>query len=214
MQKKLMTTPAKKISEYHHSKLFQNGQALSVVTAAGPFTTADNLEYEPLEELLSLVASTKPDVLVLMGPFVDASHALLQGGVATLINRGEDGNPLYGEEHDASYEMVFIEKVVRDGLGTYFNSAGDFGGMLPTQIILVPSLLDAHHECVFPQPPFGDRDRLETSFFNEPLGVLNVPSSSPNDPARRVYLAPNPCMFRYSEVKHVSSCAAVRSNGR
>jgi DNA polymerase alpha subunit B len=198
MQKELMTSPAKKMSEYHHSKIFQNGQALSVVAAAGPFTTADNLEYEPLEELLSLVATSKPDVLVLMGPFVDSTHPILQGGDATLFSRDDDGNLLYGKEHDASYEMVFIEKVIRDGLGSYFNSASDFGGVLPTQIILVPSLLDAHHECVFPQPPFGDRDRLNTTFFTEPLGSLNVPNSSPDDPGRRVYLASNPCMFRYA----------------
>ena len=74
---------------------------------------------------------------------------------------GDDGGLLYGEEHNASYEMVFIEKVMRDGLSSYFTSADDYGGCLPTQVILVPSLLDAHHECVFPQPPFGDRDRLE-----------------------------------------------------
>jgi hypothetical protein len=197
MQKKLLTTSAKKMSEFHHSNLYQNGQALSVVVAAGPFTTADNLEYEPLEELLSTVASSKPDVLILMGPFVDASHPLLQEGDATLFSRDDDGTPMYGQEHSASYEMVFIEKIIRDGLSSYFNSADDFGGRLPTQVVLVPSLLDAHHECVYPQPPFGDRDRLQTSFFTEPLGTLNVPHSSPDDPGRRVHLAPNPCMFRY-----------------
>ena len=196
MQKKLLCTPARRMSEYNHSKLYQNGEALSVVVACGPFTTADNLEYEPLEELLTNVASEKPDVLILVGPFVDASHPLLQQGDATLFTRGEDGAPLYGEEHSASYEMVFIEKVIRDGLKSYFNSADDFGGSLPTQVILVPSLLDAHHECVYPQPPFGDRDQLQTSFFEEPLGTLNVPFADPRDPAHRVHLAPNPCMFR------------------
>ena len=89
MQKKLLSTPAKKLAEYHHSNLYQNGEALSVVVACGPFTTADNLEYEPLEELLGNVASEKPDVLILVGPFVDASHPLLQEGDATLVTRGE-----------------------------------------------------------------------------------------------------------------------------
>ena len=193
IQKKLLLTSAKKISEFHHSELFQGGQALSVVVASGPFTTSDNLEYEPLNELLSQVASTKPDVLILVGPFVDASNNLLQSGDATLIVRGDDGYPEYGQEHSASYEMIFIEKIIRDGLKVYFNSADDFGGCLPTQIILVPSLLDAHHECVFPQPPFGVRDRVQASFFQEPL---DIPFSSPDETGQRVYLAPNPCMLR------------------
>jgi DNA polymerase alpha subunit B len=42
--------------------------------AAGPFTTVDSLEYAPLEDLLRVVAAKKPDVAVLCGPFVDASH--------------------------------------------------------------------------------------------------------------------------------------------
>lgn len=81
--------------------------------------------------------------------------------LTTIYSLGVDGNLMYGEEHNASYEMVFIEKVIRDGLKSYFNSADDYDGCLPTKVILVPSLLDAHHECVFPQPPFGDRDQVK-----------------------------------------------------
>ena len=188
------SSPAKML-EYHHSRIHQGGGALSVVVAAGPFTTADNLDYEPLEELLRLVAEDKPDVLILVGPFVDSSQPLVAEGDSVLHRRDDLGHVVYGSEHVASFEMIFVEKIIRDGLGTYFNSEEDFGG-LPTQIIMVPSLLDGHHECVFPQPPFGDRDRVDTDFFVEPLGVLNVPFSNSKDPKRRVYLAPNPCMFR------------------
>lgn len=52
----------------------QGGSALSVMVAAGPFTTSDSLEYEPLEDLLRVVVARKPDVCVLAGPFVDANH--------------------------------------------------------------------------------------------------------------------------------------------
>jgi len=69
---------------------------------------------------------------------------------------------------------------------------------LPTQIVMIPSLLDGHHECVFPQPPFGDRDKIESRFFEEPLGELKIPSSTDKD--KRVHLLPNPCMFRFNEV--------------
>lgn len=49
------------------------------------------------------------------------------------------------------------------------------------------------------QPPFGDRDRVKTSYFEEELGVLNLPAFK-DGPAKRVHVAPNPCMFRVNEV--------------
>lgn len=42
--------------------------------ASGPFTTTDTLEYEPLLDLMRVIAVRKPDVVVLAGPFVDANH--------------------------------------------------------------------------------------------------------------------------------------------
>jgi DNA polymerase alpha subunit B len=194
-----------KLLEYHQSNLFQNGHALSVVVASGPFTTSNNLEYEPLQDLLIHVLKKKPDVLILTGPFVDISQPLLASGDVLLKNLVEDETDekmkLDGDDdiknyHQASYEMVFVEKIIRDGLRQMFNSEVDFG-VVPTNIILIPSLLDAHHEFVFPQPPFGDRDRIKTPFFNEDLGVLDIPFSSDKDSRKRVHLLSNPAMFRF-----------------
>ena len=50
------------------------------MTAAGPYTEANNLSYAPLEDLLSKVLTNKPDLLVLMGPFVDTSQEVLASG--------------------------------------------------------------------------------------------------------------------------------------
>jgi DNA polymerase alpha subunit B len=193
-----MTAPAK-LLDYHHSTLYQGGKPLSVVVAAGPFTTADNLDYEPFEDLLGRVFQSKPDVLILTGPFVDVTQPLLASGDVTL--QSEDV-----PAHDASYEMVFVEKIIRDGIGALFNTAEERGVTLPTNIILVPSLSDGHHEMVFPQPPFGDRDRVESKFFEEPLGVLNIPFSKDDDIRKRVHLMPNPCMFRYTRYIHYATC--------
>jgi DNA polymerase alpha subunit B len=112
-----------------------------VITAAGPFTTTDNLNYEPLTDLMVTALKTKPDLLILIGPFVDVSQPLLSNGQVTLSNSEDDGT------HEASFEMVFVEKIVRDHLFKFFET--DEG--TPTNIILIPSLLDAHHEFVFPQ---------------------------------------------------------------
>lgn len=185
-----------KLLEFHHSSFYQGGLPLTILAAAGPFTTSDNLEYEPLTALLEHMLKTKPDVVILIGPFVDISQPLLQSGQMTL-SQLDDQNQL--ESHDASYEMVFVERVIRDGLKAAFDAEADFG-VLPTRIVLVPSLQDGHHEFVYPQPPFGDRDRIDSDFFVEPLGVLEVPYSADSDPRRRVHLMPNPCMFRINEV--------------
>jgi len=203
----IQTSSATKLLEYHHSTYYQGGSPLSIITAAGPFTTSDNLDYQPLQDLLVNVLQTKPDVLILVGPFVDVSQSLLKTGDVQLRNNYDDddeeneGAPAAAHEtHGASYEMVFVEKVIRDCIQSMFDSEADFGGPLPTNIVLVPSLLDAHHEFVFPQPPFGDRDRVQTSYFEEDLGILSVPFSREGDPRKRVHLMPNPCMFRINEV--------------
>jgi hypothetical protein len=58
-----LTSPAKKMLEFQHDSLYQGGGALSLLVAAGPYTTTDSLEYEPLEDLLK-VSSTTPDPLL------------------------------------------------------------------------------------------------------------------------------------------------------
>ena len=200
-----LTTPTNKLLDYHHSTIYQGGKPLNVITACGPFTTSDNLNYQPLEDLLARVLVQKPDVLVLVGPFVDITQPLLANGDVHLANQDisdeEKANlvPDHKNSHEAAYEMVFVEKIVRDGLNGLFNSEEEYG-VIPTNIILVPSLQDAHHEFVFPQPPFGDRDRIQTSYFEDDLGVLDIPFSKSNDPKRRIHLLPNPCMFRVNEV--------------
>ena len=55
----------------------------SVVVAAGPFTSSEDLEYAPLGALLHYCAQPqqRPDLLLLVGPFVDAEHPLVRGGL-------------------------------------------------------------------------------------------------------------------------------------
>ena len=167
---------------------FLLGKAISVMMASGPFTTNTNLDYAPLRDLLNQVLTTKPDVLILMGPFVDISQPLIESGDVILIDTDDKGKVT---EVAASYEMAFVKRIMTDSLQLLFDTEKD----LPTNIILVPSLLDAHHEFVFPQPPFGDRDRVQAEFLEEPLGILKVPFSEDNN-KKRVHLMPNPCMFR------------------
>lgn len=53
---------------------------MSIVAAVGPFTTTEDNSYAPLTELLDYCAQHQPDVLLLMGPFVDSEHPAAQDG--------------------------------------------------------------------------------------------------------------------------------------
>ncbi|XP_072017179.1 DNA polymerase alpha subunit B-like [Amphiura filiformis] len=101
--------------------------ALQVLTAAGPFTTSDNLNFDALNDLIKVVQQDKPDVCILFGPFVDAKHTHI-------------------EELDSTYDELFT-KLVQEMM----DATERFG----TQVVLVPSLRDVHHCYVYPQPPFN-----------------------------------------------------------
>jgi len=150
-----MRSPRSLLKEYNFSSRFQNGAPLSVYVASGPFTTSDNLSYEPFQDLLRLVLVHKPDVVVLLGPFVDSTQPLLSEGKEITLTTVDDRGREYTA--GATYEMVFIERIVRDGLRAMFN-AEDENGAVATQFIFVPALQDAHHHFVYPQPPFPTLD--------------------------------------------------------
>ncbi|WWC58474.1 uncharacterized protein I303_101017 [Kwoniella dejecticola CBS 10117] len=66
----------------HGDKL--KGQPVSMMTAAGPYTLEDDLTFAPLTALLDLAAKERPDVLLLLGPFVDSQHPSITSGAITL----------------------------------------------------------------------------------------------------------------------------------
>lgn len=130
----------------------------NMIVAAGPFTTATNLKYEPLEELLTLIERRKPDIALLIGPFVDERHSSI------------------GKFTAASFTEIFerrvLERVVRTA-----NSCN-------TQIALIPSLHDVHHELVCPQPSFRWGERSARSSAVHLIGnpaVLEVCTGHGND---------------------------------
>ncbi len=164
-------------------------EPLSIMMAAGPFTTTDNLEYEPLRDFLGIALTKRPDLIILTGPFVDASSVKM-GGEVYLDNEA-------GGSFPASFEIIFVRKIVQECV-TEFYAAYD-SEELHTQIILIPSLLDAHHEFVFPQPPFGERESLESSFVDIKLGSVNFPFSRGNN--KKVHLLSNPCVFDVDGVR-------------
>ncbi|KAI7996113.1 DNA polymerase alpha subunit B [Camellia lanceoleosa] len=60
---------------------------LSLIIAAGPFTTTDNLFFGPLTELLAYARRKQPQLLLLLGPFIDSEHPEIKKGA---VNRSFD----------------------------------------------------------------------------------------------------------------------------
>lgn len=58
-------------------KTITNDHHLNFSIASGPFTHSDNMDYLPLKQLLRSFATCPPDVLILVGPIIDANHNLI-----------------------------------------------------------------------------------------------------------------------------------------
>ncbi|EEF47552.1 DNA polymerase alpha subunit B [Ricinus communis] len=106
-------------------------QEISVLIASGPFTTLDNLMFEPLTELLAYASRKLPQLLILLGPFVDSEHPEIKKGTV-----------------DGSFDEIFRQEILRR-LQDYVEYMGS-----DAQVLIVPSTRDANHDFVFPQPAF------------------------------------------------------------
>jgi len=73
---------------------------VSLAVAAGPFTCADDCAYAPLDALLAWAGGARPDVLLLLGPFVDVEHPAVAGGLL-----------------EESFEELFAAQVGQQSLG-------------------------------------------------------------------------------------------------
>uniref|UniRef100_A0A3Q1IDV8 DNA polymerase alpha subunit B n=1 Tax=Anabas testudineus TaxID=64144 RepID=A0A3Q1IDV8_ANATE len=109
------------------SKLYEV-KPVNVLVACGPFTPSDSLTFDPLLDLISVIVRDRPDVCLLLGPFVDSKHEQIEKAQVT-----------------ETFEAIFsrcIESIV-DGT----KSVG-------CRLVFVPSQRDIHHHFIYPQPPF------------------------------------------------------------
>lgn len=109
-------------------KMEEDEEPVMVLVACGPYTPSDSLTFDPLLDLINVIVKDRPDVCILLGPFVDSKHEQIEKGQVT-----------------ETFEAIFsrcIESIV-DGT----RSAG-------CQLVFVPSQRDIHHHPIYPQPPF------------------------------------------------------------
>ena len=58
----------------------QSPRALNILVGSGPYTSDDNLEFEPLHALCARAGDTCADALILLGPFLDVEHPMVAAG--------------------------------------------------------------------------------------------------------------------------------------
>ncbi|XP_039055588.1 DNA polymerase alpha subunit B-like isoform X2 [Hibiscus syriacus] len=127
--------PAKKQAlddEIQATHLSSASTEITMIIAAGPFTTTDNLLFEPLSELLAYATRKSPQLLILLGPFIDSEHPQIKKGTV-----------------DLSFDDIFQSEVLRM-VQDYLEYMGP-----SAQLVMIPSVRDAHHDFVFPQVKIG-----------------------------------------------------------
>eukprot|EP00934_Nitzschia_sp_Nitz4_P000882 Nitzschia sp. Nitz4//scaffold260_size33533//31032//33312//NITZ4_007884-RA/size33533-augustus-gene-0.47-mRNA-1//1//CDS//3329544698//882//frame0 len=181
-------TSVRDLRSFHYDK--QDGAPLRVMTACGPFTTSDNTDYAPLQDLLMSVIDHSPDVLILTGPFVDLRQPLAAAGTIQV----ED------QEITVSHEAMFAYQV-----SSLISQILEDNKELQTQFVLVPSLDDATAKWVYPQPPLKDRYSvpLEMEGANGipvVVGTMGLGGIIEEYGSSRIHCLSNPCTFKLNEV--------------
>ncbi|KAF9027142.1 DNA polymerase alpha, subunit B [Hymenopellis radicata] len=105
--------------------------SFSVCICSGPYTSDSDLTFKPWKTLLSAIKSKKPTVVVLIGPFLDATHKSLEAGAV-------DSTPL----------QLFQKQFINPLKSMLDESPGHIAILVPN----VRDLVSAH--AVFPQAEF------------------------------------------------------------
>uniref|UniRef100_A0A8C2H986 DNA polymerase alpha subunit B n=1 Tax=Cyprinus carpio TaxID=7962 RepID=A0A8C2H986_CYPCA len=116
------------LSELKEFSLFP-GQPVMVMMACGPYTPSESLTYDPLIDLITIINKDRPDVCILLGPFVDSKHEQIEKNQVT-----------------ETFETIFkrcVDSIVEGTKGS------------GCRLVFVPSLRDVHHHYIYPQPPFN-----------------------------------------------------------
>ncbi|CAE6391160.1 unnamed protein product [Rhizoctonia solani] len=102
--------------------------SLKAVIACGPYTFDSDLDYKPFATLIDNIRTERPQLLILIGPFVDSNHSLVKTGQI-------DDMPIDIFRHKIASPLVQLESEIPELL-----------------VVIVPSPRDLiSHHVVFPQ---------------------------------------------------------------
>jgi len=104
-----------------------NDDDFIVYVACGPFVTSDTLSHAPLVDFLSIVEAERPDLIIMLGPFVDCK-------IPSIENAEVDFS---FEDKFTEYKNLILASALRAG----------------SKVVFLPSQRDVCHHFVYPQPP-------------------------------------------------------------
>ncbi|KAF8477895.1 DNA polymerase alpha/epsilon subunit B-domain-containing protein [Gautieria morchelliformis] len=120
---------------------------LSVSLASGPYTTEQNLDFAPFLSIIEDAKSSRPSVLIILGPFIDASHASVKSSKLPMAPLALFQqcflNPILSLIQHNPGTLVLLVPHVRDLLNSHVVfpqgvGEGDFG-QLPTSVKVLPN---------------------------------------------------------------------------
>nr|CAG4636258.1 EOG090X07VJ [Eubosmina coregoni]SVE69858.1 EOG090X07VJ [Eubosmina coregoni] len=118
---------------------------LDVIVACGPFTLCDDLEFAPMKDLIERIENIKPQLVILLGPFLDIRNKMVDSF---------ELDKTYQEQFDLILEN--LQRAISDSI----------------QVLIIPSWRDAHHRIVYPTPPFQPKKiQANFHFFSDPCVV-------------------------------------------
>ncbi|PWN44704.1 hypothetical protein IE81DRAFT_283082, partial [Ceraceosorus guamensis] len=129
------STSAEELQTHHHAPGRMASTPLSIVVASGPFSIDSDLLFEPWHRLMDSVEQSRPDVLLLLGPFIPISHPALTAP-------GQDQLPADVFKQHISARLARLEQTAPR-----------------TTAILIPSTKDAvTAHAAWPQPMLDKKD--------------------------------------------------------
>lgn len=121
----------------------------TILIAAGPFTTIDNLDFEPFKRFISKIALTPPDVLILIGPFVPDKHPLVEKNLVNCTLK-------------KMFETLLTRCVLAPLEGVH------------TKLLISSSPKDVAHDPIYPSAPYDLRQGISTErcqFVSDPCMI-------------------------------------------
>jgi DNA polymerase alpha subunit B len=112
----------------------KENKTINMIVATGPYTLDDDLSFRPFKELLDMCQEQKPDVILLLGPFLSIHHPKVASA-----------------NMDSLPEHILREQVVAN-IETLLDTS-----CTQTHVFLAPHVNDLthHYSNLFPQPKFG-----------------------------------------------------------
>ncbi|KAI5643143.1 DNA polymerase alpha/epsilon subunit B domain-containing protein [Phthorimaea operculella] len=149
LAQEILTDAARPTPDHAQDIIHTLRGTMSLVVAAGPYTTSDNLAFEPLKDLVAYITQQRPHVVLLTGPFLDADHAKVK------------------DNSMAETYKAFFEKLV--------DSLGELSTSCPfTKIYIASSQRDAFHINIYPTPPYSTRRKHPNIHFIPDPSTLNI----------------------------------------